>query len=673
MTDDPISNFEVTDCDLMGRRGILKVKGRKVETPELMPVINPNKLGSGGSIEPKELKDRFRFNMIITNSYIIRRTEDMKERAISEGLHRLLSFDGVIMTDSGTFQSFMYGGGKGEVDVDPLDIIRFQNSIGSDVGTILDRFTVPGSEHEDAENDLNITMKRAKDSLDVNKNMEMAVPVQGGRHLDLRELSGRRVKELGISYAPIGGVVPIMESYDYTLLVDVIANAKKGLGPAIPAHLFGAGHPMILPLATAMGCDLFDSASYIKFANDDRYMTSDRTYHLKELDTFPCPCPVCSKYDPMDLLSMPKGERTPLLARHNLWVLRIVLDSVRSAISEGTLWELVERSAMSNPQMYAAVRRVKEHGSLIEEQAPRSTRRFMCSSSLSLSRPEFIRYERYLSNADLSSDRTLRLTDWARNYSRSVMDLMGNPPEGVDPFIDSPLGPIPYELNDMYPLGQAIFPPPGGLDEGMLGHMEAMRKKVPMKDIIDWNGKKQPEELPGRIGHRQANIRRAMALIRCQFSNDVTDPVVALFGEDDDLEERIDMITSRKTGKIRNIHLAKDGGKLHLLSLRAEDGLFSIKIEGAKRLHKNIPAPWMRVIVDSETGEFNARGLNVFCKFINDADGRIRPGDDVLVVDEKDKLLAVGKAQTGWKYLKESKSGIGVKVREGVLSGKDKD
>lgn len=675
MTDGPISNFEVTDCDLMGRRGILKVNGRKVETPELMPVVNPNKMGRADSIEPKELMDRFRFKMIITNSYIIRRSEDLRDRIVSEGLHRSLSFDGVIMTDSGTFQSYMYGGGKDEVEVGPLEIIEFQNSIGSDIGTILDRFTVPDSDHDDAENDLTITMERARDSLKASKNMEVAVPVQGGRHLDLRQTSGRLVKEAGVSYAPIGGVVPIMESYDYPLLVDVIASAKKGLGPAIPSHLFGAGHPMILPLAVAMGCDLFDSASYIKFATDGRYMTRTRTHHLRELETFPCSCPVCSKYGPPDLLSMPADERTGNLARHNLSVLRNVLDDIRNSISEGTLWEMVERSAMSNPQMYAAVRRMRDHTSLIEEQAPRSTRRFMCSSSLSLARPEFQRHEEKIGVMMRGDGKPLILDDWKRNYSRMVSDLMGNPPVGMDPYVNSPIGPFPYELNDMYPLGQAIFPPVEGLDEGLREHMEKMWERMDLGDGIVWHGREIPEDLPRRIGVVEGNRRRIIQLIRYQFSNDLgIDPVVALFGAVDDPGDRMDLVVSRKTGKVRNIRVVEDGERKHLLSLRAEDGQFSIKIEGARRLHSSIVFPWLRVVVDNETGEYNAKGLNVFNKFIKDADRSIRPGDDVLVVNEDDDLLAVGKAQAGWQFLIDSRSGIGVKVREGVnTSGNGKD
>lgn len=672
------STFEIEQCDLMGRRGSFKVNGRKVRTPELMPVVNPNKIDIPGAVTPRELKDRFRFNMIITNSYIINRGEDLKERAIEEGLHRMLSFDGVIMTDSGTFQSYMYGGGKKEVNVDPLEIVRFQIEMGADVGTILDKFTVPGSSWEEARSDLDVTLERAKASLSLQGKMEVAVPIQGGRHTDLRMESGKEVADMGAGYAPIGGVVPIMESYDYPLLVDVIANSKEGLGPSIPVHLFGAGHPMLLPLATALGCDLFDSASYIKFAQDNRYMTRDRTYHLGEMDVFPCSCPVCSTKDPSDIMSMPPQDRTQMIARHNLWVLRTVLDDVRSSIEEGTLWELVERSAMSNPSLFAAVKRVGKYRDLLEENSPRSTRRFLCCSGLSLARPEFTRYQRQMEGMESEQrTKTLLLKDWTRSHNRNVTEYMCRRPSGWSMMIDTPLGPVPYEILDMYPVGQSIFPPPGGLDMDLSDHMDRKRDLVDLGEVFEWDGSGKPDIQEERITMEASDIGKVLHLIRFQFgSKDGIDPAKIIFGDfnsEKELLGRLILTKSRNTGRIRNISIQDGNTRKHLLSIRAEDGMLTIKIEGAKKLQEGTRPPWRRVMVDKETGEFNSKGLNVFCKFVKDADPNIRAGDDVMVVDEDDHLLAVGRSQASRRHLIASRSGIAVKVRVGVLSKKDKD
>jgi len=77
-----------------------------------------------------------------------------------------------------------------------------------------------------------------------------------------------------------------------------VRAAKRGLDPDAPVHLFGAGHPMMLALAVAAGCDLFDSAAYALMARDGRYLTVSGTEHLEDMEYFPCSCPVCASTRP---------------------------------------------------------------------------------------------------------------------------------------------------------------------------------------------------------------------------------------------------------------------------------------------------------------------------------------------------------------------------------------
>jgi len=130
-------HFEIRDADAAGRIGRLEIPraDRTVETPALMPVINPNML----TIEPSRLESEFGVDILITNSYIIRQTERLRKRALDEGLHELLDFGGAIMTDSGSFQLSEYG----EIDVTTEEIVQFQYDIGSDIGTPVDIPTPP--------------------------------------------------------------------------------------------------------------------------------------------------------------------------------------------------------------------------------------------------------------------------------------------------------------------------------------------------------------------------------------------------------------------------------------------------------------------------------------------------------------------------------------------------
>ena len=96
-------SFELRDRDLLGRIGRLNTKGGAVETPAFMPVINPVIQVT----PPKRMKEEFGCEILITNSYIIKKhfgdLPDLK-------VHQLLDYDGVITTDSGAYQILVYGG-----------------------------------------------------------------------------------------------------------------------------------------------------------------------------------------------------------------------------------------------------------------------------------------------------------------------------------------------------------------------------------------------------------------------------------------------------------------------------------------------------------------------------------------------------------------------------------
>ena len=117
--------------------------------------------------------------------------------------------------------------------------------------------------------------------------------VQGSTFPDLRSKCADELGKMDFELHPIGAVVPLMENYRYKDLVDVVIASVSHLPDSRPRHLMGAGHPMIFALAVAMGCDLFDSAAYILYAEDDRFLTVSGTYKLENLVEMPCSCPVC--------------------------------------------------------------------------------------------------------------------------------------------------------------------------------------------------------------------------------------------------------------------------------------------------------------------------------------------------------------------------------------------
>ena len=116
--------FESLYSDIQGRCGKLTVGKKTIKTPALLPVINPHLQ----LVTPQEMR-AMGVEALITNAYIFSQSQQYRERALSEGLHKVLDFDGVIMTDSGSFQLSVYG----QVSITNRETLSFQRDIGSDI------------------------------------------------------------------------------------------------------------------------------------------------------------------------------------------------------------------------------------------------------------------------------------------------------------------------------------------------------------------------------------------------------------------------------------------------------------------------------------------------------------------------------------------------------------
>jgi len=431
--------FEQRAADGAGRIGKLQVPraDATIQTPALLPVINPNVQ----TIAPEQLAETFGAQALITNAYIIRQTDSLHQAALDRGLHELLGFDGPVMTDSGSFQLAEYG----EIDVTTREILALQREIGSDIATPVDIPTPPDVDRDRAETELAETQERLETAAAFDAG-EMLVtgPVQGSTFPDLRQRAGRDARLDGLDVFPVGGMVPLLNDYRFGDVVELVIAAKRGLEIDAPVHLFGAGHPMVFALAAALGCDLFDSAAYALYAEDDRYLTVRGTAHLENLRDFPCACPVCHAWTPDELRSADAEERRTALATHNLHVSFSELRRVRQAIRDGDLFELLEARARAHPTMLDGYRALLDHGDWLERADPASKGTFFHLSAESARRPEVRRHR----------DRLARL-----RLPESVVLTTGAPARTVDPAdydavwdIVVPFGPVPPTLAETYPV-----------------------------------------------------------------------------------------------------------------------------------------------------------------------------------------------------------------------------
>ncbi len=154
-------------------------------------------------------------------------------------------------------------------------------------------------------------------------------------------------------------------------------------------------------------------------------------------------------------------------------------------------------------------------------------------------------------------------------------------------------------------------------------------------------------------------LRKVRAISDYQFGQSITD---ILFEN----ENEINFKFSKNTGKIKHVY---DKDKL-ILNLRPTNGFFTLSLFSAVKIIKSIPPLKLRAIVMNEISEFIRKGRNVFCKHVIDIDDSLRPSDEIIVVNQENEILAIGKLVIPVPYVRSFKTGIAIKVRKGTAKSK---
>ena len=690
-----LGKFEVTRRDGAARLGKLFTKHGILNTPALLPVVNPNIL----TVEPRSLWDEFGFRALITNSYVIWKNDNLRERATEEGIHELLDFPGVIMTDSGTFQSYVYG----DVEVSVEEIVRFQATIGVDIGTMLDVFGRPDMTRKEIEDAVRITAERAPKSLQVaDSKIMLNGPIQGGLHQDLRAQSAKMMAESEFqgnkfSIHPIGGIVPLMESQRYHDLIEIILSSSSELPANRPMHIFGCGHPMLFPMCIALGADLFDSAAYALFAKDGRLLSEEGTYRIESMVEWPTQSSHISTYTPAQVRAMRKPERTSLLARHNLEVTQRELARCREAVRNGSIWSMAERRSHSSPHLREAfLGIIKERvdpnqpsamrlRSIIKSTDPVRPSSEPLSEDLP-NRPHIIHAKSLLvqrwrppgSWHDGSSGPPSRVVvmkegepPWRASYGSTVQRVLKEDPRTVV-MIDSPIGLVPYSLEDLSPWCRV---------EGSNVH------RIHTRDI-DYSVDLKSMGLGGipvlTLTPEDPEYEQDKPILewieRCSF----VDKLSVLCGVSPAIGcEITDGIRVRRSNTNRPVNVFN--GEMHLFSPRLNDGGISLALHGAKFIHEamksaegtdEVPKDIQprsdhqglpRITIHRDAIPFVGAGRNVMHGFILNADPWLIVGQACLVVDEDDNLVAHGVSNSTSEEMAVMTKGVAVKVREGAL------
>ena len=453
-------SYEIRDFDAGGKIGQFKIGDKILDTPNLFPVVSP----FDNLIPPKRMYEHFKVQSIFTNAYILYKNRIKNPDIIHKGLHNHLDFPGIIATDSGGFQDYMYAG---DIKIRPEEIELFQEQIGSDCPVILDIPVQTTDNYDIALDKVNITLERAKDNIKRRQRDDTAWfgPIHGSIYPDLLKKSALAMSEMEFGVYAIGGVVKTFIDYRFDLDVAIILEVRKWLRSDRPLHMFGLGLPAFFPLAVASGVDLFDSAAYILYAKDNRYFTLTGTKNLNDLNDLPCHCPICTSYTAAELRNLAKNEKITALAEHNLYHSCSEIRSIRNAIKEGTLWDLVEHRVHAHPKFVKALRQIKKNPDyFLNLLNMNKTRGQMILSDFSFYRPHFLYFRNKMQNYHLPQSKSiiyfLPELDLPSYHNPSVkqwiksIHKLENQDEIQIILISNILGIIPIELANYYPASQ---------------------------------------------------------------------------------------------------------------------------------------------------------------------------------------------------------------------------
>jgi 7-cyano-7-deazaguanine tRNA-ribosyltransferase len=231
----------------------------------------------------------------------------------------------------------------------------------------------------------------------------------------------------------------------------------------------------------ALGCDLFDSAAYALYARSNRYLTTEGTVELSDMEEFPCSCSACCGRTPSEVRELDLPERVDLLSTHNLQTCFSELRGVREAIRRGRLWDLLEARAHTHPALKRCLNRIASYSADLERSTPVvKPHGIFYFGPVTNNRPELQGYKTRLAKVPIGAGSTLLLLPgrWRRPYRadpryRPLISQFEDEQSVQIVFYTLPFGPVPSELDETYPVAQTE-----GLDAEDLNEHRAKAEMV---------------------------------------------------------------------------------------------------------------------------------------------------------------------------------------------------
>ncbi|HKZ16756.1 MAG TPA: tRNA guanosine(34) transglycosylase Tgt [Geobacteraceae bacterium] len=342
------------DSKTAARRGTLVTPHGVIETPIFMPVGTHAAMKA---MTPEQVKETGA-QIILCNTYHLhlRPGESLVEKA--GGLHRFMSWDGPILTDSGGFQVFSLPKKRitdsgvffrheitgEEIFLDPAKAVAIQEALGADIIMAFDECIPYPCEKRYATQSTRKTLRWAEEckKAHTRKDQALFAIVQGSVFEDLRTMCVEELVKMDFPGYAIGGV-SVGEGLE--LLKKVVDFTAPHLPADKPRYLMGVGLPEDILESVERGMDMFDcviptryARSATLFTNRGRIRLTSRKYRRDFYPIEPnCSCYTCRNFTRAYLhhLFISNEVLSAILASiHNVHFYLNMMDEIRKSIEE---------------------------------------------------------------------------------------------------------------------------------------------------------------------------------------------------------------------------------------------------------------------------------------------------------------------------------------------------
>ncbi len=345
------------------RRGELETPHGTVQTPVFMNVGTAAAIK--GALSAADLKT-IGCQVELSNTYHLHlRPGDELVRDMG-GLHKFMTWDGPILTDSGGFQIFSLAslrkiseeGVKFNSHIDgrhifmgPEESMRIQANLGSDIAMAFDECIKIPSPREYVEKSCDRTYRwlvRCKAALSEYNSREDAVNPgqmlfginQGATFADVRIEHMKKIAELDLPGYAIGGLA-VGETHQE--MYDTIQAVEEYMPKDKPRYLMGVGTPGNIIEGVARGVDFFDCVMPARNGRHGHLFTWNGIINIKNekylRDEQPidseCDCPVCKRYSRAYVRHLFKANEMLAMrfaVMHNLYFYNKLMEKIRMSL-----------------------------------------------------------------------------------------------------------------------------------------------------------------------------------------------------------------------------------------------------------------------------------------------------------------------------------------------------